>query len=126
MLCPFLLHSKATQSYIYTHSLFSYYLPSWSVPRDQLKFPVLYSRTSWLIRSKSNRLHLPTPNPSPSHSLHCPLGNHESGLFVCGSVSILHICSFVSTQMPCFRFHIYVILGNIVKFVLEIIRSKEM
>ena len=33
MLCQFLLYSKVTQSYIYIHS-FSYYLPSWFIPRD--------------------------------------------------------------------------------------------
>ena len=32
MLCPFLLYSQVTQSYMYIHSL--YYVPSWSVPRD--------------------------------------------------------------------------------------------
>ena len=41
---------------------FSYYLPSWSIPRDWIEFPVLYSRTSLLIHSKWNSLHLLTPN----------------------------------------------------------------
>ena len=48
---------------IYTHTFFlSYYLPSWSIPRDWIWFPVLYSRTSLLIHSKYNSLHLPTTN----------------------------------------------------------------
>ena len=41
---------------------FLYYLPSWSIPRDQLQVPVLQSRTSLLIQSKCNCLHLLTPN----------------------------------------------------------------
>ena len=31
---------------------FSYYLPSWSSPRDWREFPVLDGRTSWLIHSQ--------------------------------------------------------------------------
>ena len=46
--------------HIYT-VFFSYYLSSFSIP-------VLYSRTSFLIHSKCNSLHLPTPN-SPSTPL---------------------------------------------------------
>ena len=41
---------------------FLYYLLSCSVPRDWMKFPVLYSRTSLLIHSKCNSLHLLTPS----------------------------------------------------------------
>ena len=42
--------------------LFLYYLPSWSIPRDCLQFLLLCSRTSLLINSKCNSLHLLTPN----------------------------------------------------------------
>ena len=38
---------------------FLYYLLSWSIPRDWIQ----NIRTSLLIHSKSNSLHLPTPNP---------------------------------------------------------------
>ena len=66
MLCPFLLYSIVTQSYIYTF-FFLYYLPSCS--RDWIEFPVLYGRTSLLTHSKSNSLHLPTPNSPSTHEL---------------------------------------------------------
>ena len=37
---------------IHIHTLFfSYHLPSWSIPRDCIEFPVLYGRTSLLIHS---------------------------------------------------------------------------
>ena len=39
-----------------------YYLPSCSIPRDWIQFPVLYSRISLLIHSTCNSLHLPTSN----------------------------------------------------------------
>ena len=39
---------------------------------------------------------------SPSLSLPLPLGNHKSDLYVCDSVSVLQVSSFV----PYFRFHI--------------------
>ena len=42
MFCQFLLYSKVIQSYKYTF-FFSYYFPSWSIPRDWIWFPVLYS-----------------------------------------------------------------------------------
>ena len=38
--------------YVYIFPFF-YYLPSWSVPRDWIWFPVLYGRTSLLIHSNS-------------------------------------------------------------------------
>ena len=41
MLCQFLLYSVVTQWYMYSHSFFSYYLPSCSIPRDWIEFPVL-------------------------------------------------------------------------------------
>ena len=66
MVCHFLLYSKAI--YIYTF-FFLYYLPSWSTPRYWIYFPMLYNRTSLIIHSKCNSLHLPTPN---SHSIPLP------------------------------------------------------
>ena len=50
---------------------FSCDLPSGSIPRDCVEFPVLYSRTSLLIHSQCSGLHLLTPN-SPSTPLHPP------------------------------------------------------
>ena len=51
--------------YSYTHiSFLSYYLPSCSIP-------VLYSRTSLLIHSKGNSLHLLTPIKEFFKSLRC-------------------------------------------------------
>ena len=77
MLYQFLLSSVVTQMYVYTF-LFSYYLPSWSVSRDWIKFPVLYRRTSLLIHSKQNSLHLLIQNshgwPSWNARLEANLG----------------------------------------------------
>ena len=58
-----LLYNKVTHIHIYTFFI-SYHLPSCSIP-------VLYSRTSLLIHSKCNSLHLPIPKsqsmlPPPS------------------------------------------------------------
>ena len=99
-----MLYSKVTQSYIHTCTFFlSYYLPSCSITRDWIEFPVLYSRTSLLIHSKWNSLPLPTPN-SPSISLPPPTPWQPQVyiLYVCESVSVLYAGSFVL----CFRFHI--------------------
>ena len=38
------------------------YLPPWSIPRDRIEFPVLYSRISLFLHSKGNSLHLLTQN----------------------------------------------------------------
>ena len=59
---------------------FSHYPPSCSTTSDWIQFPVLYSKTSLLIHSKCNSLHLLSPKCSPSHSLPFPLGNHRSVL----------------------------------------------
>ena len=90
MFCQFLLYSRVTQSYTHIHSFSSNYFPPYSIPRDWIEFPVLYSRTSLLIHSKCNNLHLLTPNsqpiplpPSP------PFGNHKSVLCVRESVLVL-------------------------------------
>ena len=59
--------------YVYTRTLFfSYYLPSCSITRDWILFPLLYSKTSLLFHSKCKfasanpklPVH-PTPSPSP-------------------------------------------------------------
>ena len=85
MFCQFLLYS---QSYIYIFP-FLHYLPSWSVPRDWIYFPALYSRTSLFIHSQYNSLHLLIPS-SPSLPLPpLPLGNHKSIIHVYESVSVL-------------------------------------
>ena len=69
--------------------------------------PVLYSRTLFFIHSKCKSLHskckgllIPNSQGIPPHPP--PLGNHKYILYVCESVSILYIGSFV----PYFRFHI--------------------
>ena len=84
--------------YMYIHSFFSYYLPSFSIARDLIQFPVLYSRTSLLIHSKCNSLHLLTPNSQSIPLTH----NHKSVLYVCEPVSVLQIASSV----PYIRCHI--------------------
>ena len=74
----------------YTHTFpFLYYLPSWSIPRDWIQFPVLYSRTSMLIHSKCNSLYLPTPN-----SLSIPLA----------PLSLLTTTSLFSMSLSLFLF----------------------
>ena len=79
---PSLISHTHTHTHIYTHIFFLYYLPSWSIPRDWIYFPVLYSRTPLFIHSKCKRLHLLTPNsPSIPHPP-LPLGNHQSVLCV--------------------------------------------
>ena len=48
---------------IHTYTFFfSYHLPSWSIPRDWMEFPVLDSRTSLLIHSQCPSWHLLTPH----------------------------------------------------------------
>ena len=101
MLCQFLL--LQTQFYIYTHIythihiyicvyiyifLLLYYLPPWSISRDWIQFPMLYSRTSLLNHSKCNSLHLLTPNSPPIPPLPLPLGNQKSVLQACESISV--------------------------------------
>ena len=73
VLYQFLMYSKVTHIYIYPS--LSQYLPSCSIPRDWILFPVLDSRTSLPIHSKCIRLYQLTQNsrslplPLPSHSL---------------------------------------------------------
>ena len=69
--------------------LFSYDLPSLSVPGDWIEFPGLDSRTSLLIQPRDQLVSftnpklpvLPAPHPPPSY--------HKSVLCVCESVSVL-------------------------------------
>ena len=63
LFCQFLLTAQWPVIHIYT--LFSHCLPSSSVTRDWISFPVLLRRTSSHIHSACNSLHLLTPN-SPS------------------------------------------------------------
>ena len=83
MLCQLLLYTTATQPYIF---FFSYYLPSYSIPRDWTEVPVLYSRTSLLIHSKCNTLHLLTQNSGSTP----PPGNPKSVHHVCESGEVLY------------------------------------
>ena len=73
--------SKVTQLYIHiTYTFcFSHYPPSCSITSVWMEFPVLNSRTSLLIHSKCNSLHLPTPD-SQSISLPLSPGKHVSAL----------------------------------------------
>ena len=59
---------------------FLYYFPSWSIPGDWIYFLVLYSKTSLLIHSKYNSLHLLTPN-SQSIPLPLPFPLETTSLF---------------------------------------------
>ena len=63
--------------------------------------PCAVSRTSWVIHSKWNSLHLLTPDSHPSHSFPFPVGSRKSAPYVCESVSVLQ----TGSTGPCFRFH---------------------
>ena len=65
-----------------------FYLTSWSLSRDWVEFPVLYSRTSLPIHSKCNSLHL-LPSSSPSIPLPPPSPSAAPGLF---STSVRLVC----------------------------------
>ena len=90
--------------YIYTHTFpFLYYLPSWSIPRDWIYFPVLHSRTSLLIHSKWNRLYLLTPN-SQSISLPPPTPWQPQ---VCPPY--LCVCFYSVDRFICAIFYLFII-----------------
>ena len=72
--------------------------------RLDIVFLVLYSRTSLLIHSKCNSLHLPTPNPYPPHFFP-PSPWQPQGWSSCLWVH----CFVDGSSVPCFRFHIKVI-----------------
>ena len=55
------IHQSDSVINIYTF-FYLYQLPLCSITSDWIQFPVLYSRTSLLIHSKCNSLHLLTPN----------------------------------------------------------------
>ena len=80
---------------IHTYTFFfSYDLPSCSIPRDGREFPVLYSKTGWLIHSPCNNLHPPTPDsqslplPSPSLSATTSLFSMSVSLSVENSMEV--------------------------------------
>ena len=79
--------------YIYTYTFVLFLILSsimFYPTRDLIKFPVLYSKTSFLIHSKCNSLHLHNPNfLSITLLLPFPRGNHRSVLYVCKCVSVL-------------------------------------
>ena len=91
-----------------------------------MQFPVLYSRTSLLIYSNCNSQHLLTLN-SQSIPLLPPFTlETKYFLYVCESVPVLKIGSFV----PYFRFHVYVIsygiclsLSDLLHFLLTYLHS---
>ena len=61
--CPFsTVHQGDPITHIYA-CFFSHYLPSCSITCDQIQFPVLYSRISLLIHSKSNSFRPSPPLP---------------------------------------------------------------
>ena len=105
-LCVYTYVCVYTHTHTHTHIctlLFSYYLPSCSIPRDWIWFPGLYSRTSWLIHSECNSLHLLTPNsqsipftlPAPWQSQVCSpclwVCFCSVDRFICAIFSIAHI-----------------------------------
>ena len=71
--------------------LFLLFLPSCCITNDWISFPVLYSRTSLLIHSKSNSLHLLTPN-FPSILLSPPFLGSRLLLF-------MYVCIFGLRQL---------------------------
>ena len=90
--------------YIYICISFSYSFSLWLVTGFWIYFPVLYSRILLSILYLYNNLPLLIPNSNSFPPLpHIPLGNHKSLLYVCESVSVLYIDSFVLH----FRFHIW-------------------
>ena len=72
---------------------FSYYLPSYSIQRDWIQFPMLYNRISLLNLSKCNSLHLLTLNsPSPSSLATTSLLSMSVSLFpFCRQGDLCHI-----------------------------------
>ena len=75
---------QRSDSVLHLYTLFfSYYLPSWSIPRDWIQFPVCTVRLHCLsILNVLVCIYQPKfpvhPTPSP-----LPLGNHKSVLYVC-------------------------------------------
>ena len=85
----FRLYSIKWPSYMYVYTLFL--MVFHHVLSQEARYSSLwYSRTSLLIHSKCNSLHLLAPN-SPSIPLPSPLllGNHKSALYVHESISVL-------------------------------------
>ena len=80
---------------------FSYYLPSWSIPRDCIQFPIIYSKISLLIHSKCYNLTLLTPD---SQSIPLP----PPSFLVTASLSSMPVLQR-GLYVPYFRFHISVI-----------------
>ena len=90
-------------TYIYYIHNFSYFFPLLFITGCCTWFPVLYSRTSLLIHSIYNSLHLLIPNSqSIPSSFSLPFGNHPNLFsmsvslvlfhkFICVIVQILHI-----------------------------------
>ena len=92
---PFSVQQSDTVIYIYILSDIS--LPSWSIPRGWIEFPVPHSRASLLVHSKCHSWHLVTPNSLAVPSLPPPLDNRKpfstsASLFLfCRLVHLCHI-----------------------------------
>ena len=88
MFYQFMLYSKVTQSYIYTHfsHIILYHVLSHVIGYSSLCYtagPHCLSILNVIVCIYSH------PNPSPSHSLPQPLGNCKSALYVCETISVL-------------------------------------
>ena len=83
------------------YTLFFFYLPSCSIPRDLIQFLVLSSRTSSLIHSKYNSLHLLNSN-FPSIHLPPPFPLAITSLFYVCEVFSCFVARFtcVISQIP--------------------------
>ena len=100
MFCQFLLYSKVTQLYVYIHS-FSHYL----LPCPLIVLCAIH-RTSLLIHSKCNSLHLLTPDSCPSYSPSLPLTT--TSLFSMSMSLFLfcrwvHLCHMLDYKYECYH-----------------------
>ena len=97
----------ASDSVIYS---FPYSIPLWFITGYWTQLPVLYNRTLLFIHSIYNSLYLLVPNSQSNPPLPpLPLGNHKSVFYAFETASVSYISSFV----PYFRFHIWVISYSI-------------
>ena len=82
---------------------FSYSLPLWFITGYWVQFPELYSGNLLFIHPTCNSFHLLILNSQPLPLLR--LGSHKSVFYICESVFVSQICSFVFY----FRFHIQMV-----------------
>ena len=91
-----MLYSKVTQLYSYVHSFFIFFsIVAYHTILNIV--PCVITETCFLIHSKCNSLHLPTPN-SQSISLPAPLllGNYKSVL--CFFFNLLHLVDHITSS----------------------------